>query len=130
MRQSNHFELWTIGVLSAALAVIVPCAASLDQSTSTVNRLLGKWARSSDDCPHPEFTFDPQTAAIYLEADGTPTSFKYPRVTYMVNGNEVTVNLNGRHPIGKTPQKDALQFVVGGDDHASLQLLKKKSFNF
>lgn len=134
MRQTSYFELWTVGTILAALSNALPCAASLegtaDQSTPTANALLGKWARSSHECADPEFTFNSRTAVIHVEADGTPTSFKYPRVTYIVNGNAVTVKLNGRHPIGKTPQKDALQFVVKDDDHVSLQLLKQKSFDF
>jgi len=130
MKLTYNFEDWTAGMLLAACITTISWAGVQETAphpASGVNRLLGQWARSVADCSHPEFTFDATTASIYLEADGTPTSLKYPRVTYVSNGDEITVTLNARHPIGKTPQKDALQFAFKDDDHASLQLLKQKS---
>jgi len=132
MRKSMHFGLLAVGMLLGAWSIVTSCAAPLDSATAnaSVNKLLGKWARTSDDCAHPELTFAEKTAAIYLEADGAPTAFKYPKVTYVAAGDEVTVNLNARHPYGKAPQKQALQFIFKDNDHVLLQLLKQKSFDF
>ena len=94
------------------------------------NPLIGAWSRDRAECAHPELSFQASSASIYVEADGEPTSFKYPAVRYRVDGAKVTVKLGKRHPISKTPEQFALCFVMQPDGRALLQLRKDKSLSF
>ena len=93
-----------------------------------VNKLIGQWAPSFSQCIRPEFTFNATTATIQIDADGIPVSFYYPQVKYILNDNEIIADLRKRHPLGKTPSKTVLQFILKTNNSAELQMLKGKNF--
>jgi hypothetical protein len=111
---------WTALVLAGSPAV----------AAETVNPLLGQWARTAADCAHPKLTFAAEKASIYVEADGTPTTFDYPETRYVIDGAKIGVDLKTTHPFSKTASKTALEFLITAEGEASLQLLKGKSTRF
>jgi hypothetical protein len=106
-------------------SVIAESAATRPEQVT--NKLLGQWARSAAECKRPEFTFNAATATIQLDADGTPISFDYPQVEYLLKDGRIIADLHKRHPIGKTASKTALEFFLQTDGSAELQMLKKRT---
>ena len=125
-RRATIKRLLLLPLVAGLLGTMVPTAiadVSLQEPAQS-NWLLGGWARDSDACRQPEFTFGVDRAAIFVEADGEPVSFVYPAVSYLVSGGNVTVSLGKRHPMAKTPSKTELHFQLRPDGLALLQLLK------
>ena len=65
-----------------------------------------------------------------MDADGTPTSFLYPDVSYAVGASCITARLGKRHPFSKTPKNTALSFELKPDGAVRLQRLKGKTATF
>lgn len=119
--------VWPL-VFASLLCAMAPPALGGSEGTppSKGNWLIGQWAREPDACRKPEFTFRAESAMIFLEADGEPSVFVYPAVSYEINGPNITVSLGKRHPMAKTLGKTELQFNLKQNDMAFLQLLKGK----
>lgn len=114
---------------SLAACVLATCIAGAARA-DVPNPLLGDWARTHAACVRPELSFAPASAAIRLDADGVPVSFRYPSVTYRLSAGRVTAEMGRRHPLAKTPDKFALRFVVATDGRAVLQLRDGKTVSY
>ncbi len=112
--------------MTLALSSLTACA----QESQVDNVALGAWARSQPECKNPELKFSATKLNISIDADGTPTSFEYPGISYQVNSQDLLVLLNKQHPYSKTPKKDALNFKILDKDTIALQQLKNKETLF
>lgn len=101
------------GAAPAASAAAAPAAA-----------LLGKWARSPEDCKRPELNFKDKSVEILIDADGRAVGERYPKVAYAVAGNIVTVALHKPHPYAQTRKKDELDFMLMPDGTLQMQVTK------
>ena len=112
-----------------AICLLAACLVGGSRADSS-NPLLGDWARTHAACVRPELSFAPASAAIRLDADGVPVSFRYPSVTYRLSAGRVTAEMGRRHPLAKTPDKFSLRFVVAPDGRAVLQLRDRKTVSY
>ncbi len=79
---------------------------------------FGDWSRTTEQCKHPEFQLHASDVTLQTGADGTPVTFKFPKVAWSEDTpGQVTAELNQPHPYGKAPGKTALTFkVIDADD--------------
>lgn len=88
---------------------------------AAVNPAIGSWARSQQACGRPELVLRPNTAAIQSDADGSPVVLDYSDVKYRSDGHgQITVELGGAHPYGRTASRNALSFKPRSADEIAL----------
>ena len=113
-----------------AILLVLPAMMACAQESPKENIVLGEWATSVAECKRPELKFADTQLDISVDADGVPTSFKYSNIRYVVDSQDLLVQLNERHPYSKTSDKEALRFKIVSHDTILLELLKNKTTQF
>lgn len=100
---------------------LLPVPVQVPVAVPEAESVLGHWARSANECKHPELVFEATAARIQTDADGKAIRFVYEQVRYTRDEpGQTTVELGKPHPYGKTPSKTALSFKRVSSDEIGL----------